>query len=70
VQQNWDGAELARWWSLNFDELALIETKPLRTRLGFAAQMKMYRWAGSLSIKQVRFQRSLLLILPSSFPPR
>ncbi|WP_373415044.1 DUF4158 domain-containing protein [Ensifer aridi] len=46
MQQNWDGAELARWWSLNFDELALIETKPLRTRLGFAAQMKMYRWAG------------------------
>lgn len=27
VQQNWDGAELARWWSLNFDELALIETR-------------------------------------------
>lgn len=46
MQQNWDGAELARWWSLNFDGLALIETKPLQTRLGFAAQMKMYRWAG------------------------
>ncbi|MER9025613.1 DUF4158 domain-containing protein [Mesorhizobium sp. M0815] len=46
MQQYWDGAELARWWSLNFDELALIETKPLRTRLGFAAQMKMYRGAG------------------------
>ncbi|MCM5687843.1 DUF4158 domain-containing protein [Sinorhizobium meliloti] len=27
-------------------KLALIETKPLRTRLGFAAQMKMYRRAG------------------------
>jgi TnpA family transposase len=46
VQQDWDGAELSRWWSLNFNELALIETKPPRTRLGFAAQLKMYRLAG------------------------
>ncbi|MEH0295917.1 hypothetical protein V6R98_27465 [Agrobacterium sp. CCNWLW71] len=37
MQQKWDGAKLARWWSLNFDELALIETKPLRNRLGFEA---------------------------------
>ncbi|WP_018240580.1 DUF4158 domain-containing protein [Ensifer sp. BR816] len=31
---------------LNFDELALIESKPPRTRLGFAAQLKIVRLAG------------------------
>lgn len=46
MQQDWDGAELSRWWSLNFDELALIETKPLQSRLVFAAQLKMYRRIG------------------------
>ncbi|WP_431324658.1 Tn3 family transposase [Rhizobium sp. YTU87027] len=46
MKRDWDGAELSRWWSLSFDELELIETKPPRTRLGFAAQLKMYRLAG------------------------
>ncbi|WP_425537755.1 DUF4158 domain-containing protein [Pseudaminobacter soli (ex Li et al. 2025)] len=38
--------ELSRWWSLNSDELALIEAKPSRTSLGFAVQLKTYRHAG------------------------
>lgn len=41
-----DEAELSAWWSLSLDELALIETKPPRSRLGFAAQLKLYRRRG------------------------
>lgn len=49
MKRDWDGAELSNWWSLNFDELALTETKPPRTRLGFATQLKTYRLAGSFA---------------------
>lgn len=38
--------ELSERWSLGFDELLLLESKSPRTRLGFAAQLKMYRATG------------------------
>ena len=38
--------QLAARWSLGFEDLALLNTKPASTRLGFAAQLMMYRTAG------------------------
>jgi Domain of unknown function (DUF4158) len=40
-----DGPLAARW-SLTFEDLALLNAKPAATRLGFAAQLVMYRTAG------------------------
>lgn len=38
--------QLAARWSLGFEDLALLNAKPVTTRLGFAAQLMMYRTAG------------------------
>jgi len=40
-----DGQWAARW-SLGFEDLALLNAKPVTTRLGFAAQLMMYRTSG------------------------
>lgn len=37
---------LAAGWSLGFEDLALLNAKPAGTRLGFAAQLMMYRMTG------------------------
>jgi TnpA family transposase len=37
---------LAAGWSLGFEDLALLKAKPAGTRLGFAAQLMMYRTTG------------------------
>ena len=39
-------ATLAAGWSLGFEDLALLNAKPAGTRLGFAAQLMMYRMTG------------------------
>lgn len=46
MKQRWDVAELSAWWSLNFEERGLIETMEPHARLGFAAQLKLYRHCG------------------------
>jgi len=48
MQRNWDAFDLGRDWSLSFDERAVTEVqrRPVRLRLGFAAQLKMYRLSG------------------------
>jgi hypothetical protein len=43
---NTDEDALSRWWGLELAEMALIETKPVLSRLGFAAQLKLYRRTG------------------------
>jgi len=43
----WDGKELADHWSLSFEELELLKTKPSRSHLPFSAQLKYYRYSGS-----------------------
>lgn len=41
--------QLAARWSLSFEDLALLNAKPVGTRLGFAAQLMMYRSTGWFS---------------------
>ena len=41
-----DAEALSRWWSLRIAEIALIETKPAASCLGFAAQIKLYLRTG------------------------
>jgi len=43
----WDGKELADHWSLSFEELELLKTKPSRSHLPFCAQLKYYQYSGS-----------------------
>lgn len=43
----WDGKELADHWSLNFEELELLKTKPPRSHLPFCSQLKQYQYSGS-----------------------
>lgn len=38
--------ELATQWSLRFDEVKLLKTKPPRTHLGFALQLKLFQSRG------------------------
>ncbi|MDD4457581.1 MAG: DUF4158 domain-containing protein, partial [Syntrophotalea acetylenica] len=46
MKKIWDAEELAAVWSLNHDEMKLLKTKPPRNHLGFAAQLKFYRFSG------------------------
>lgn len=39
-------AEMAARWSLDFEDLALLSGKPLSARIGFAAQLLVYRSTG------------------------
>ncbi len=36
----WDVDELAKYWSLTFEEIRLLNTKPVRNHLPFAVQIK------------------------------
>jgi TnpA family transposase len=42
----WDTEELGKYWSLSFEELRLLKTKPARNHLGFTAQLKYYQNTG------------------------
>ena len=43
----WDGKELADHWSLSFEELELLKTKPSCSHLPFCVQLKHYQYSGS-----------------------
>lgn len=42
----WDVEELATHWSLSFEEMQLLKSKPSRSHLPFVAQLKYYRYSG------------------------
>ena len=46
MEHDQNAQELSVWWRLSDAELALLETKPPQTRLGFTAQFIMYRQTG------------------------
>ena len=46
MKRIWDVEELAQCWSLSFEELELLKTKPARNHLGFIAQLKYYPLSG------------------------
>lgn len=46
MKKIWDTDELSTIWSLNYDELKLLKTKPSRNHLGFISQLKFYRFSG------------------------
>jgi hypothetical protein len=43
--------ELSEWWRLSDAELALLETKALRTRLGFTVQLTTYWQTGHYVVR-------------------
>ena len=46
MKQLWDIDELAKHWSLTFEENQLLKTKPTRNHLAFVTQLKFYQNSG------------------------
>ena len=42
----WDVEELATHWSLSFEEMQLLKSKPARNHLPLVAQLKHYQYTG------------------------
>jgi len=57
-----DGTLAARW-SLGFEDLALLNAKPVGTRLGFAAQLLMYRTTGRFGLAASEFPGAAIAYL-------
>lgn len=52
MKQIWNSEELSNHWSLSFDELEQLKTKPARNHLGFCVQLKFYNYTGSFPRKK------------------
>ncbi len=46
MKQVWDVTELSKYWSLEFEEVELLKSKPERNHLGLAIQLKYYQYTG------------------------
>lgn len=46
MKQIWDTDELAADWSLSFEEIQLLKSKPARSHLAFVSQLKFYLNSG------------------------
>ncbi|MCP4122545.1 MAG: DUF4158 domain-containing protein, partial [Bacteroidetes bacterium] len=46
MKQVWDVTELSKYWSLAFEEVELLKSKPERNHLGLAIQLKYYQYTG------------------------
>lgn len=46
MKQLWDTEELSQHWSLNYEELQLLKTKPYNSHLAFCMQLKYYQYYG------------------------
>ena len=57
-----DGTLAARW-SLGFEDLTLLKAKPAGTRLGFAAQLMMYRTTGRFGLAASEFPGAAIAYL-------
>lgn len=47
MKYTWNHHELTTHWSLNFEEIELLKTKPERSHLAFCVQLKYYQSYGS-----------------------
>lgn len=62
--EGWGGSQdLTAGWSLGFEELELLEAKPLHTRLGLAAQLKMHLCTGRFAHGAEEFPSGALAYL-------
>jgi TnpA family transposase len=46
MKQIWDSNELSDHWSLSFEDLELLKSKPSRSHLPFSIQLKYYQYSG------------------------
>ena len=46
MKQIWDVEELSQYWSLTYEELELLKTKPYKNHLDFCVQLKYYQYYG------------------------
>jgi hypothetical protein len=47
MKQIWNEEELAQYWSLIYEELELLKTKPQKHHLIFCMQLKYYKYYGA-----------------------
>ena len=46
MKQIWNAEELGLYWSLSYEELELLKTKPNKSHLAFCMQLKYYQYYG------------------------
>ena len=51
----WDVEELATHWSLSFEEMQLLKSKPARNHLPLVVQLKYYQYTGRFSWRRRRY---------------
>ncbi len=60
MKRIWDADELSSCWCLNFDELQLLKTKPPKSHLGFAIQLKHFQYNGRFLYSQAEIAKGPL----------
>jgi hypothetical protein len=60
MKRNWEVAELAQHFNLNFDEFALLANKTGPTRLGFAVLLKFFAAEGRFPNAKNEVPRSVV----------
>ncbi|WP_445766581.1 Tn3 family transposase [Rheinheimera sp.] len=63
MKQIWDAEELAEHWSLSFDDLELLKSKPARHHLAFCLKLKFYQYTGTFPRKRTDFSDTPLYYL-------
>lgn len=63
MKRNWTEAELARHFSLSFDEFEILSNKSGPTRLGFAVLLKFFQFEGRFPNAKNEVPRSLVSYL-------
>ena len=63
MKRNWQDTELARHFSLHFDEFELIANKTGPTRLGFAVLLKFFQYEGRFPNTKNEVPRSIISYL-------
>ena len=60
MKQFWDDEELGKYWSLTYQELELLKTKPQKHHLAFCMQLKYYQYYGAFSENEKEFSHNPL----------
>jgi len=60
MKQFWDDEELGKHWSLTYQELELLKTKPQKHHLAFCMQLKYYQYHGAFPEGKREFPQTLL----------
>ncbi len=67
MKQIWAVEELSKHWSLVFEELELLKSKPERNHIGLAIQLKYYQFTGQFPQTSSEIPETILHYLSGQF---